>query len=68
MVGSCSQPDRGTGSFESCCYPWLITDFVTVSTLMYFADHVYASDCREFDERGGEACPPQFDGCCLRLW
>ena len=46
--------------------PWLVTDFVSVGTPMYFADDLYAKTRAEFDERIARwefpTCPPQAEG------
>jgi hypothetical protein len=43
--------------------PWLVTDFVTVGTPMYFADQLYTKNRRRFDARVERrelpTCPPQ---------
>ncbi|MDQ1711620.1 MAG: hypothetical protein QOE45_1070 [Frankiaceae bacterium] len=45
--------------------PWLVTDFVSVGTPMYFADDLYTRNRADFDEhvlrREIPTCPPQSD-------
>lgn len=47
-------------------YPWLITDFITLGTPMYFTDRLYTRNVKAFAKkvRGGElpTCPPQSEG------
>jgi hypothetical protein len=46
--------------------PWLITDFVTLGTPMYFTDRLFTRNANEFERliRRGElpTCPPQPEG------
>lgn len=46
--------------------PWLITDFVTLGTPMYFADRLYTKNRADFDGRVKRwelpTCPPQAEG------
>lgn len=46
--------------------PWLITDFISVGTPMYFAHNLYTKDEKEFGERVRRlelpTCPPQPEG------
>lgn len=46
--------------------PWLVTDFVSVGTPMYFADELYARSPAEFKDRVKRwefpTCPPQSEG------
>lgn len=63
---------RGQGN------PWLVTDFVSVGTPMYFADQLYARTAEEFGTRVARwefpTCPPQPEGAAwnntrkTRLW
>jgi hypothetical protein len=43
--------------------PWLITDFISLGSPMYFADRIYTKNRKEFDQRVRRSefptCPPQ---------
>lgn len=47
-------------------HPWLVTDFVSVGTPMYFADQIYTTSRQEFERRVKRyelpTCPPQPEG------